>query len=87
MLSAGGFHSVPVVDHDNNLVGIVTTTDLIGHMLEGADDEALPPEVEERLRVLERVLKAVQSYLHSGQAMIEHERLEKVLEEARRKAA
>lgn len=33
-LSAGGFHSVPVVDDAANLVGIVTSTDLIGYLLE-----------------------------------------------------
>lgn len=33
-LSAGGFHSVPVVDAAGNLVGIVTSTDLINYLLE-----------------------------------------------------
>lgn len=32
-LSEGGFHAVPVVEADNVLVGIVTSTDLINHLL------------------------------------------------------
>jgi len=32
-LSEGGFHSLPVVEADNVLVGIVTSTDLINHLL------------------------------------------------------
>ena len=31
-LSGGNFHSIPVVDDDNNLVGIVTSTDLIRYL-------------------------------------------------------
>ena len=33
-LSAGGFHSLPVIDGGSNLIGIVTSTDLIGFLLE-----------------------------------------------------
>ncbi|MEQ9563440.1 MAG: CBS domain-containing protein [Woeseiaceae bacterium] len=32
-LSDGSFHALPVVDSDNVLVGIVTSTDLINHLL------------------------------------------------------
>jgi CBS domain-containing protein len=32
-LSEGGFHALPVVEADNVLVGIVTSTDLINHLL------------------------------------------------------
>jgi CBS domain-containing protein len=32
VLSSGSFHSVPVVDDENNLVGIVTSTDLIRYL-------------------------------------------------------
>jgi CBS domain-containing protein len=33
ILSDGGFHALPVVDPDHNLVGIVTSSDLIEHLL------------------------------------------------------
>lgn len=33
-LSVGGYHALPVVDADGTLVGIVTTGDLVGHLLE-----------------------------------------------------
>lgn len=33
-LSPGAFHSVPVVDEEGNLVGLVTTTDLIRYLLD-----------------------------------------------------
>jgi CBS domain-containing protein len=32
MLSEGHFHSLPVVDADNRLLGVVTSTDLIQHL-------------------------------------------------------
>ncbi|TLD40631.1 MAG: CBS domain-containing protein [Candidatus Jettenia ecosi] len=32
LLSDGVFHSLPVVDRDNNLVGIITSTDLIRYL-------------------------------------------------------
>jgi len=33
-LSVGRFHSLPVIDPDRTLVGIVTSSDLIGHLLQ-----------------------------------------------------
>jgi CBS domain-containing protein len=32
-LAEGGFHSIPVVEGDNVLIGIVTSTDLINHLM------------------------------------------------------
>ncbi|TLD40129.1 MAG: CBS domain-containing protein [Candidatus Jettenia ecosi] len=32
LLSDGVFHSLPVVDKDNNLIGIITSTDLIRYL-------------------------------------------------------
>lgn len=34
LLSTGGHHSLPVVDADGKLVGIVTTTDLVNYLLD-----------------------------------------------------
>jgi CBS domain-containing protein len=82
-LSAGGFHALPVVDNDDRLVGIVTTTDLIGHMLEARPESELPASVQHRMRVLEHVYTAAQAFLHSGMAAQEHHKLELALEAAR----
>ncbi len=82
-LSAGGFHALPVVDNDDRLVGIVTTTPLIGHMLEARPESQLPPSVQQRMRVLEHVYAAAQAFSHSGMAAQEHHRLELALEAAR----
>lgn len=81
-LSAGGFHALPVVDGAGRLRGIVTSTDLIDHMLEGVPEGADEPGGE-RLKSLENVYRAAQLYLHSGLAEAEHARLELALEAAR----
>jgi len=78
-LSAGGFHSLPVVDREDRLVGIVTTTDLINHMLDGSPEPAMAASTEKRLRALERVYKVAQAFLHSGMAAQEHHKLELAL--------
>jgi CBS-domain-containing membrane protein len=82
-LSAGGFHSLPVVDQDNSLVGIVTTTDLIRHILEAPPKPDLPDNLKRQMQALERVRKAAQAFLHSGMAATEHQKLERALEAAR----
>jgi CBS domain-containing protein len=81
-LSAGGFHAVPVVDAREHLVGLVTTTDLVAHMLE-APPQAMPAAAEQRLQLLERVYQAAQHYLHSGMGAQEHTRLERAIEAVR----
>jgi CBS domain-containing protein len=44
-LSAGGFHALPVIEPDRTLIGIVTSTDLIEHLLHQlpASDGSLRP--------------------------------------------
>jgi CBS domain-containing membrane protein len=81
-LSAGGFHSLPVVDQSYRLVGMVTTTDLIGHMLEALPVSA-PSAGGSRIPALERVYEAAQAFLHSGMAAQEHQKLERALEAVR----
>lgn len=83
ILSAGGFHSVPVVDTKDQLLGIVTTTDLVAHMLEAPPHTDVPPAVQQRLKLLEQVLSAAQHYIHSGMGSQEHARLERAIEAAR----
>ncbi len=82
-LSAGGFHSLPIVNQENHLVGVVTTTDLINHMLEAPAKADPSPGMTQRLQALERVYSAAQHYLHSGLAETEHARLERAIETAR----
>ena len=83
-LSAGGFHALPVVDGKGHLLGIVTTTDLVGHMLDAEPEPAVPREAKDRLSLLEAVLTAAQHYLHSGMGAQEHARLERAIEAARK---
>lgn len=84
MLSAGGFHALPITDHDDNLRGLVTSTDLINFLLERSPEPGVPTDVLERLTVLEAVLKAAELYLLSGHAETEHTRLEQRIAAARR---
>ena len=82
-LSAGGFHSLPVVDQHGRLHGLVTSTDLIEFLLETPIERPLPADLEQRLEQLERVFKAAELYLHSGLAASEHARLERAIEAVR----
>lgn len=83
VLSAGGFHAVPVIDEAAHLRGLVTSTDLIAFILETPPAPATGPDSENRVKTLERVLKAAERYLHSGLAESEHARLERAIEAAR----
>jgi CBS domain-containing protein len=65
------------------LIGIVTTTDLIAHMLAAPKAPELPEPVRVRLQVLERIYEAAQSYVDSGMTKIAQEHLERVVQDAR----
>jgi CBS domain-containing protein len=87
MLSAGGFHALPVVDRRHHLVGIVTTTDLIGYLLRilrvpedpraAAGGARSPGGARDALAA---VLKAAEAYLRSGHGEREHAALERAVE-------
>jgi len=83
ILSAGGFHALPVTDHDDHLRGLLTSTDLINFLLEPSPEPTAPEGVLARVTVLERVLKAAELYLLSGLAETEHTRLEQAIAAAR----
>jgi len=81
MLSSGQFHSLPVVGHGNELMGIVTSTDLIQHMLEliPRDDGSIHPirieALQARLKLLEEVRMAAELFLRTGHGEYEHSML------------
>lgn len=89
-LAAGGIHALPVTDADGRVLGIVTSTDLIGLLLrqlaapEPAPDGAgVAPEL---LADLELVRRAAELYLRSGHGEHEHAALTRALARARETA-
>jgi CBS domain-containing protein len=95
-LGTGGFHALPVVSADEQLVGIVTSTDVMQALADelqhaGADEqveasaaEASADDVTDpQVHALREVYRAVRNYLNSGQAESEHSRLLLAAERAR----
>lgn len=81
VLASGGFHALPVVDAENMLVGIVTSSDLIIALLRNipVGDGSIVQNPEESLaavleksRKLEAVVTAAKRYMHGGHAEREH---------------
>ena len=83
-LSAGGIHALPVIDENMRLVGIVTSTDLINFLLEESPPSDSSPKILKRLSNLEKVMKAAEHYLHSGQGAREHAQLANAIEATRK---
>jgi len=91
-LQLGGFHALPVLAFDDTPVGIVTSTDLIGLLMDRIERDgtsavpADPPSPElhahENPHLLE-VLRAAEIYLRSGQSDQQHARLTRAVERAR----
>ena len=73
-LSEGGFHALPVVEADNVLVGIVTSSDLINHVLmqvprgDGSLRESAPVETGSRISDAEvtSTMRAAKEAVQSG---------------------
>jgi CBS domain-containing protein len=86
LMASHGIHALPVLNRDQRLVGIVTTTDIMA----GALDKRLGAEVSgeqsrwanapERLAVLELVAQAARRYLNAGQDEQLHAALLKTLD-------
>ena len=87
-LGEGAFHALPVVEADNVLVGIVTSSDLINHLLmqipRGDGSLHVADDPQEENRRLRDVFNAAEHYMRSGHAEREHAVLIKALEEVRR---
>lgn len=94
-LSVGEFHALPVIDDDGLLVGIVTTSDLVEHLLKHVprgdgsiiEDGSELQDLVERNRVLRAACEAAELYVRSGHADREHSILVKRLAEARESSA
>ncbi|MBT8090662.1 MAG: CBS domain-containing protein [Gammaproteobacteria bacterium] len=95
-LMNGGFHALPVVDDDRNLVGIVTSVDLIDYLLKSlpvgdgsiveAPEHSLPDLIEGN-RLMQQVCDAAELYVRSGHAEHEHSVLIKCLAAVRDRKA
>ena len=125
-LSIGGYHAIPIVEGNRELVGIVTTVDLVTHLLQliprddgslhetvsmnspgrvsdsqisravalaeqaeqqGSDSEGVSRVLlyfRDQNRALEKVRKAAELYLRSGQGEREHSVLTKTLSDLQR---
>jgi CBS-domain-containing membrane protein len=70
LMAQRGIHALPVVNDRDHLVGIVTTTDIMGAFL-GAparqDQPGIADHLRQRLKDLEEVLRLTERYLNAGQ--------------------
>jgi CBS-domain-containing membrane protein len=93
ILASGAFHSLPVVDANDRVVGVVTSTDLIRLLIQQLPGPAHRPAESregltlvtdtEREHLLNRVLAAADLYLHSGHGEHEHAMLVRAVEKAK----
>lgn len=79
LMAENGVHALPVTDNLDNLLGIISTTDIMYAVLhperrgDGSDGAPAPGTTDlqamrTRLRQLEEVLNAADRYLHGGQS-------------------
>jgi CBS domain-containing protein len=88
LMATKGIHALPVVDDRGMLIGIVTTTDIMGAALRGdaaAGQGAGRPDAAAltRMRALEAVLLAAERYIGAGQDERLHAELVRAIERAR----
>src|SRR5690349_15472600 len=93
-LALGGFHALPVLAIDDTPVGIVTSSDLVGLLIDqierdeaGDDTTAVSAETGSATPRLLEVLRAAKVFLHSGQSAQQHARLTRAVERAEEVAA
>jgi CBS domain-containing protein len=88
LMATKGIHALPVVDDRGMLIGIVTTTDIMGAALRGdaagGQGSGSPdPAALTRMRALEAVLLAAERYIGAGQDERLHAELVRAIERAR----
>ena len=90
-LSLGGFHALPVLAIDDTPVGIVTSSDLVGLLIDRIERDAagsaagtpIPGPRRDPVPRLLEVLRAAEVYLHSGHDGQQHAQLTRAVERAR----
>jgi len=91
-LTLGGFHALPILAVDNTPVGIVTSSDLVGLLIDQIEHDepgssaTVAPSDEPSHAVMPcllEVLRAAEIYLHSGHSDQQHARLTRAVERAR----
>lgn len=92
IMATKGIHALPVVDDRGMLIGIVTTTDIMGAALRGSDAAgqaagSLDPVALTRARALEAVLLAAERYVGAGQDERLHAELVRAIERAKASGA
>jgi CBS domain-containing protein len=90
LMASRAIHALPVVDAQDNLVGIVTTTDIMCAKLRSNPDSSSAPALEHmrtRLQNLEELLRLTERYLATGQEETLHTQLLRTVEQLRSAAA
>lgn len=90
-LTLGGFHAMPVLAADDTPVGMVSTSDLVGILVQQIERDASPAadvaspsgQAPRTLPRLLEVLRAAEIYLRSGQSEQQHAQLVRAVERAR----
>jgi predicted transcriptional regulator len=86
LMASHAIHALPVVDAQDNLVGIVTSTDIMCAKLRSNPDSSSAPALEHmrtRLQNLEELLRLTERYLATGQEETLHTQLLRTVERLR----